>query len=108
MNIMTKLKSQAGETIGETLVALLISALALTMLAGAISTAAKLITKSETVMETYYDGITSLGNPNAEGLSIAFSDEVKLIGDSTSGSIGVKFAKNEAFGSKPIIAYKYE
>lgn len=108
MNIKAKLKSQAGETIGETLVALLISALALTMLAGAISTAANLITKSETVMETYYEGITTLGNPNADGLTIAFSDGVKLIGDSTSSSIGVKFSKNEAFGSKPIIAYKYE
>ncbi len=106
MNIKAKLNSKVGETIGETLVALLISALALTMLAGAISTAAKLITRSETVMENYYAGINTLGNPNENGLTIALSDGTKLIGGSN--SIGVKFSKNEAFSSKPIIAYKYD
>lgn len=106
MRIKVKLKSQVGETIGETLVALLISALALTMLAGAISTAANLITKSETVMETYYTGINALGNPSEDGLSIALSDGAKLIGGSD--TIGVQFSKNEAFSNKPIIAYKYK
>ncbi|MBQ3268827.1 MAG: hypothetical protein IJH09_02805 [Clostridia bacterium] len=104
MKIKAKLKSQIGETIGETLVALLISALALTMLAGAISTAAKLITKSEAVMETYYAGINALGNPGTDGLSIALSDGAKLVGDKT--TIEAQFSKNEAFSSKPIIAYK--
>ena len=43
---LRKLHSKAGETIAETLVALLISALALVMLAGALSAAAKVITTS--------------------------------------------------------------
>ena len=104
MKIKAKLKSQIGETIGETLVALLISALALTMLAGAISTAAKLITKSETVMETYYGGINTLGSPSTDGLSIALSDGAKLVGGNE--TIDAQFSKNEVFSSKPIIAYK--
>ena len=57
--IKKKLHSRAGESIGETLVAVLISALALTMLAGAISTAARLITKNKTSMETYYSASTT-------------------------------------------------
>ena len=45
-SIWKKLKSAAGETIGETLVALLISSLALMMLAGAVSAATRMITRS--------------------------------------------------------------
>lgn len=44
--IAAKLRGRAGESIAETLIALLISALALVMLAGAISSAANMITKS--------------------------------------------------------------
>ena len=45
-----KLLNNTGETIAETLVALLISALALVMLAGAISSTAKMITTREKKM----------------------------------------------------------
>ena len=52
--LMSKLRSVAGETIGETLVALLISALALTMLAGAIGAANNIISRSNKAMNDYY------------------------------------------------------
>ena len=51
-----KLRSRAGESIGETLVSLLIAALALTMLAGAIASATKIITQSKAKMAEYYAG----------------------------------------------------
>jgi len=54
--IRSKIKSCAGESIGETLIALLISALALMMLAGAVSSAAKIVTRNKTAMEEYYTG----------------------------------------------------
>lgn len=54
--IQSKIRSCAGESIGETLIALLISALALIMLAGAISAAAKIVTRNKTAMEEYYTG----------------------------------------------------
>ena len=54
--IQSKIKSRTGESIGETLIALLISALALIMLAGAISSAANIITRNKTAMEEYYIG----------------------------------------------------
>ena len=52
--IPKKMSSQAGETIGETLVALLISALALVMLAGAVSAAMRVVTNSKAHIDAYY------------------------------------------------------
>lgn len=53
-NIIKKLSSQTGESIGETLIALLISALALVMLAGAVSTGMRIVTNSKEKMDAYY------------------------------------------------------
>lgn len=55
--MLKKLRSTAGESIGETLVALLISALALVMLAGAVSSASNIITRSNDAMNDYYTNI---------------------------------------------------
>jgi len=49
------LHDQLGESIGETLIALLISSLALLMLAGAISTAGRIITRNKNSMNSYYE-----------------------------------------------------
>ncbi|MBQ6346431.1 MAG: hypothetical protein IJI71_02600 [Clostridia bacterium] len=54
--IKSKIRSISGESIGETLVALLISALALLMLAGAIGSASKIVTRNKTAMDEYYVG----------------------------------------------------
>ena len=50
-----KLHSKAGESIGETLVALLISALALVILAGVIGAATRIITRSNAAVKSHYD-----------------------------------------------------
>ena len=49
-----KLRSRAGESIGETLIAMLVSALALLMLAGAVSSAANIVKKSNEAMSEVY------------------------------------------------------
>ena len=51
--IMAELRGKAGETIAETLIATLIAALALTMLAGAVASAAKIVTRSKETMDQY-------------------------------------------------------
>ena len=51
--IMARLRGKAGETIAETLIATLIAALALTMLAGAVASAANIVTRSKDTMTTY-------------------------------------------------------
>ena len=61
-NALKKLRNHTGESIGETLVALLISALALVMLAGAVSTAARLIKNNKDSMETYYSATAAEAN----------------------------------------------
>ncbi|MBR4474567.1 MAG: hypothetical protein IKS55_13120 [Oscillospiraceae bacterium] len=53
--IKCRLKTQTGESIAEVLVALLISSLALVMLASMISATNSMVKKSETVMNEYYD-----------------------------------------------------
>lgn len=53
--IKRKLHSRAGESIGETLVAVLISALALVILAGAIGAATRIVTRSNAAVKTHYD-----------------------------------------------------
>lgn len=110
-NMLKKLRSKAGETIAETLIGLLISALALTMLAGAISTAANLITKSETVMKQYYSGMSGLGQPSVtDSMSVTINDgtnDIMLFGNSDPSQtpVSVKYAVNNAFNGKPVIAY---
>ena len=51
----SKIRSNAGETITETLVALLIAALALVMLAGVISAASRMVTASREKLNTYFE-----------------------------------------------------
>ena len=57
---LKKLLSCDGESIGETLVALLISSLALLMLAGAITAATRVVTQSNTKMSDYYEADNAL------------------------------------------------
>ena len=58
--IFKKLSSQMGESIGETLVALLISALALVMLAGAVSSGMRIVTNSKEKMESNDSSIAEI------------------------------------------------
>ena len=55
--IKKKLCGRAGESIAETLIATLIAALALVMLAGAVASAARIITTSRKAIEEYQDEI---------------------------------------------------
>ena len=102
-----KLKSRAGESIGETLVALLISALALVMLAGAISATGRMITASDKQLGKYYDGDKRL-------VTLTVSDgtlnSLTIKGEGTAAvqevHNNVPYSINNAFTSKPVVAYK--
>jgi len=101
-----KLKSRAGESIGETLVALLISALALVMLAGAISATGRMITTSDKQMGKYYDGDKGIV---ARTSSDGTLSSLTIKGDKTAIQEihnNVKYYKNDAFTNKPVVAYK--
>lgn len=100
--IKKRLKSQTGESIGEVLIALLISSLALVMLAGMISATNNMVKKSETVMNDYY-----ACNNELEALTATRSNVTKTTGSITitgtylnTGSIGVDFFENKSLGDK--------
>lgn len=112
--IRAKLRSKSGESIGETLVALLISALALVMLAGAISSAARMITLSKDKLSKYYKADKQV----VEHIAPAEGDDDKLI---TTGSIqvnvqdqtgniiqthsGLTYYSNAQYANKPVVLY---
>ncbi len=75
-----KLKGNAGESLSEVLISLLIAALAMTMLAYAISSTSRIVTKSKDKMEKYYlanEGVTTYQ-------IVSDSHEVALVSSSDS------------------------
>ena len=123
-----KLLDHTGESIAETLVALLISALALVMLAAIITSSSNIIKRSRSKLDTYYSGNEYVakmetvadtdpeeGTPTVtdpdEGVTSQASGTVKIelsSAGSTSDftqTINVIFYKNASFGSKPVISY---
>ena len=105
--IMKKLRDHSGETIAETLIALLVSALALVMLAGAIGTAARVVTTSERTMQAYYLANNNLATPGDSGGTNDGSATIKIdkkIANETTG-FSVQYTKNPVLGGKPVVAY---
>lgn len=106
--LFMKLKNNRGETIGETLVALLISSLALVMLAGAIATAGGIITRSSDTIEEYYQANETLismktGDENVSTTKVHMKRGETAISDRT-----VLYSKNTKIKNKgnPIVAFR--
>jgi len=99
-----KLRSKAGETITETLVALLISAFALVMLAGAISSAVHVITTSDKKMGKYYAEDSNLVTQSAAKGTLSIS--IQQNGSSIELHNNVPYYENSEFSSKPVVSYK--
>ena len=108
-----KIGSRAGESIAETLVALLIAALALVMLAGAITAASNMITVSKAKMDDYYknnkgdDGIVKMitdpaSSTNVTSGTITMTDT----GGPLTDTYNVNFYTNSEFEHTPVVAYK--
>ena len=69
--LATKLKSTAGESLAEVLIALLIAALALTMLASVIHTSSTMITQSKKTLGEYYEANQTLEKMNGSAAGTA-------------------------------------
>ena len=74
--VTQKMTSQTGESIGETLVATLIAALALLMLAGAVSSAAKMVNGSKAAVTDYYNSNWTDAEPGSSSLVAALQDSL--------------------------------
>ena len=98
--MLAKLRSRAGESLTETLVALLIAALGLVILAGAISSTMNMVRNSKTRMTSYYSANNAVEKKTADN---AVSDFSVLIGGTAVS--GVSAYQNDTFSGKPVIAY---
>lgn len=113
--IIKKIKNNAGETIGETLIALLIAALALTMLAGALSSATSIILRGKTAMQEYYEANNRLAEridaAKTGTLTVTIADKAGALGSSSSEDEiemtveDVPYYSNDELGSAPVIYY---
>ncbi len=119
-----KLKSRSGETISELLIALLVSSLALTLLAGMITAASRIVRNSMKSMENYVehenwivsrpdDVPPEIPDMKAEGtltVSIPKDDGTesvrKLTDEDPNNYINVTIYKTVAFGKVPVITYE--
>ena len=103
--VWKKLKGQSGETLTETLVALLIAALALTMLAGMISSTTRIVTQSKATMKTYYEENNQVAKQVAPEASatIILAPNVGMDG---AKDYSVSVYLNNTLGNTPVVSYR--
>ena len=117
--VFNKLSKQSGETIAETLVALLIASLALVMLAGAVSSAMNTVTRSKNTMDDYYTVnnalvVRSTAAPTKGGMTVNTTNgpytgelTVSVVPDlkHNNNDIKVTYWKNEQISGTQVITY---
>lgn len=102
-SVPNKLMDQSGETLVEALVAILVSSIAMLMLATAIGSAVNIVKSTNVEMARYYDGLDNLvGHTTPEGQG---SLAVTLAGQDTAlVSYSVSYYQATA-GGKSVYAY---
>lgn len=106
LKITSRLKGRSGESIAEVLIALLIAALAMTMLVTAISSTTKIITQSKAKMTSYYDensGLSSHTGGTSGSVNFKVDGDVKFL--TTGNDVAVAYETNDEVANKPVIAY---
>ena len=116
--IIRKLSSQGGESIGETLIALLISALALMMLAGAVTAGMRMVTNSKTVINGYYQvnnavvaratAAPQINGEDAKTTNGSFTGTISITASGivpSTTSVSATYWKNDQLNA-PVIAYQ--
>lgn len=111
--LRAKLQSRAGESISETLVAMLVAALALTMLAGAITTSRDIIMRTRERLDVYYTAANQLA-AHQTGEIVSGSAAVQIREDASqitfvnenNGVVNVTYYKNQEFEKTPVVAYE--
>lgn len=101
MKMKKKLHSEKGDSIAEVLVALLISALALVMLASMITSSARMITNSKTILNDYYSESAQMNSSTASDGT--FDISVKI--DSETKSYTVNYYKSKSTGFQKVVSF---
>lgn len=103
--ITGKLKSRSGESIAETLVAVLIAAFGLLMLAGTINSASNLITNSKKKLSEYYEANNTLAS-GTSGTAVSVSINETTGAKTAWITSNVKVFENDELGSMTVVAYR--
>ena len=100
-----KLHSNSGESIAETLVSVLIAALALLLLAGTMRSASNIVTRSREKLKDYYDASETMvtTTPDTEA-TVTITDGSASGGITISSSI--KYNENDTFSDVPVVMYE--
>lgn len=110
--IAAKLRGRGGETFAETLIALLISSLALVMLAAAISASSRIVTTSRTTLTAYYADENSLamraGSASATTITLSIR-QTNVSGENAWNNgvsyVGASCYSNSGLGGNTVYAY---
>ncbi len=110
--MVQRLKSKKGESISEVLIALLISALAIVLLAGMINASTEMIQKSKDKMDKYVNAENGIVEQNTNGTEPGSvttkvnGRETKLSDDSPNYVVPVQYYTNGESGSNTVRSYK--
>ena len=114
--ITAKLHSQAGESLGETMISLLIAALALAMVAGAITASNDVIGRGRDKLDTYYkandEEVAGMpaGGGEYQSADITITDAAVQVGNMKPEievpSFDVTYYRNTELGNQTIVSYK--
>ena len=108
--IRKRLHSRAGETITEVLVSVLIAALGMTLLAGMISAASKMITNSKKSTETYVSAENILATqPDSVGTDVHVTigdDTVTLSRPLSNAGSGTVYVVTYTVDNSSVVSYK--
>lgn len=109
---IARLRSRAGESISEVLIAVLVSAVGLVLLAGMISSTSHLIQSSKDKIHTYADNNKALvekADGSVKEGTVVFrtsSGNVKLTDGDHSASVSVVYYENPEAPGGDVISYK--
>ena len=106
--LKSRLGSRSGESIAETLIALLVSSIGLLMLAGMLNGSTMMIVRSRKTVGSYYTGNNQLemkgGDPSGT-VNMVFKDEEGKIREE---AFPVVYYVNRTVGKRPVISYRPE
>lgn len=112
--VVKTIRSQAGESIAETLIALLVASLALVMLAGAISAGASVVEKGRDAIKHYYNNTEYIMNHEGEhdedktgnGTDAITIKDTSDTGTVSDISTSISYYYNKTFGKTPVVTYR--
>lgn len=107
MQVLRKLKSRAGESLAEVLIAVLVAAIGITMLATMISAGSKITADSGRRDDKYYGGnnLLEMGIADDQWDVTSGSGTVTVAGWAGDSNVSVTYYVHEAAGRK-IVAYR--